>query len=100
MVNNDDPLRVLALGILAERMRRNMPSVKLARQLKASQRESMRAMVRARRSLSASQASSKRKLDLRLSDLERESRDRQLAQDAESDRRCWNLLLGHGRPGV
>jgi len=95
-----DEFRSWALKRLEEQMRRNMPSVKLARQLKASQLESRKAMARARRSLVASQAASQRKLNNRLAELDRESRERREAQDAESERRRWDLLLGQGRPGV
>jgi len=79
---------------------RNMPVARLARQLKADNRESRKAMARARRSLANAQAASKRKLNERLVLLERESRAWQDTQDAEFDRRCWDLLLGQGRPGV
>jgi len=60
---------------------RHSPGAKLARQLKASQRESGKALARARRSLAASQASSQRKLNQRLVDLERASRERREALD-------------------
>jgi len=87
-------LRVWAVEAWKKEVLRNMPSVKLARQLKASQRESKKAMAHARRSLAASQASSKRKLDQRLADLERVSRDRREAQDRELEEKRWDLLMG------
>jgi len=89
-----DEFRSWALKQLEEHMRRNLPSVKLARQLKASQRESKKAMAHARRSLASSLASSKRKLDLRLSDLEREFRERREASDREFEQRRWDLVTG------
>jgi len=72
----------------------NMPVAKLARQLKASQRESKKAMVSARRSLAASQASSQRKLNQRLAELERASSARREAQDRELEEKRWILLMG------
>jgi len=70
------------------------PGAKLVRQLKASQRESKKAIVRAGRSLAASQASSQRKLNQRLADFERVSRERREAQDREFEERRWELLMG------
>jgi len=95
-----ESLQAWALRQLEAQVKRNMPVARLARQLKADNRESRKAMARARRSLANAQAASKRKLNERLVLLERESRARQDTQDAESDRRCWDLLLGQGRPGV
>jgi len=89
-----DLFQAWALKQLEEHMRRNMPSVKVARQLKASQRESKKAMVSARRSLAASQASSQRKLHLRLAELERVSRERREAQDREFEERRWEIIMG------
>jgi len=70
------------------------PGAKLVRQLKASQRESKKDMARARRSLAASQSSSQRKLNQRLADLERASRERREAQDREFEEKRWALLMG------
>jgi len=69
------------------------PGAKVVRELKAIQRESKKAMERSRRSLSASQASSQRKLNQRLADLERESRDRRDVKDREFEQKCWQLLM-------
>jgi len=96
-----DSFQDWALRQLEAQVKRNMPAAKAARQLKADNRDSRKAMARARRSLANAQAASKRKLNERLVLLEQESRARQNTQDAESDLRLWNLLLlGHGRPGV
>jgi len=70
------------------------PGAKLARQLKAGQRESKKAWGRARRSMAAAQASSKRKLNQRLAELERESRDRREALAREFEEKQWALLMG------
>jgi len=90
----NDPLRAWAIEAWKKEVLRNMPSVKLARQFKASQRESKKAWDRARRSLAASQASSQRKLNQRLADLERASRERREALDRELEEKRWNLLTG------
>jgi len=95
-----DEFRAWSLKQLEEHMKRGMPVARIVRQLKAGQRESRKSLARARRSLAAQQASSKRKLDQRLAELERASRERGAAQDAELERRRWDLLLGQGRPGV
>jgi len=55
---------------------------------------SQRAMVRVRRSLAASQAASQRKLNQRLADLERASRERREALDRELGEKRWDLLMG------
>jgi len=73
---------------------KNLPAAKATRQLKASQRDSRKAMARSRRSLAASQASSQRKLNQRLADIERASRERREAQDREFEERRWDLLMG------
>jgi len=90
----NDPLRAWAIKAWEKGAIRNMPAAKLARQLKAERRESKRAWGRARRSLLASQAASQRKLNQRLADLERESRDRREVQDREFEERRWELLMG------
>jgi len=90
MIN--DPLRAWAIEAWQKEVLRNLPSVKLARQLKVSQRESKKDLARARRSLLASQSSSKRKLDQRLADLERASRGRREAQDREFAEKQWEIL--------
>jgi len=92
MIN--DLFRAWALEQLEGHMRRNMPVVKMARQLKVSQRESKKAMVRARRSLAASHAATQRKLNQQLSDLERESRERREVTDREFEERRWDLIMG------
>jgi len=47
----NDPLRAWAIEAWKKEVLRNLPSARAARQFKASQRESMKAMARARRSL-------------------------------------------------
>jgi len=73
---------------------KNMPSAKAARKIKAGQRESRKALARARRSLAASQASTQRKLNQRLADIERVSLERREAIDREFEERRWRLLMG------
>jgi len=72
---------------------KNLPSAKLALQLKASQRESKKALQRAQRSLAASQASSKRKLNQDLADIERVSKERRETLDREFDEKRWALIM-------
>jgi len=73
---------------------RNMPAAKAARQLKAGQRESRKALATARRSLVASQASNQRKLNQRQADIELEFRKRRESSDREFEQRRWGLLIG------
>jgi len=73
---------------------KNMPAVKAARQLKAGQRESRKALALARRSLAASQAATRRKLNQRLADLERTSLERREVRDREFEDMRWDLLVG------
>jgi len=73
---------------------KNMPAAKLVRELKASQRESKKALAHARRSLVASQASSQRKFHQRQLDLERESRERRESSDRKFDELRWQLAMG------
>jgi len=72
---------------------KNLPAVKAARQLKAGQRESRKALAQALRSLAAQQASTKRKLNTRLAEIEREFRGRREAQDREFEERRWALIM-------
>jgi len=92
MMTNE--LQAWAMKAWEKEVVRNSPGVKLARQLKASQRESKKDMARARRSMLASQASSKRKLNQHLAELERASRERREAQDREFEERRWDLIMG------
>jgi len=96
----NDEFRSWAMKVWEKEAIRSMPAARARRVLQASQREYKKELARARRSLVAFQAASQRKLNKRLAELDRESREWREAQDAESDRRLWNLLLGHGRPGV
>jgi len=69
------------------------PGAKAGRSLRAGLVQSKKDMARARRSLAASQASSKRKLNQRLADIERASRDRREASDRELDEKRWVLIM-------
>jgi len=89
-----DEFRIWALRQLGDHMRRNMPAAKMARQLKADSRGFKKSLDHARRSQSASQAASKRKLDRRLSALEGASRERRAALDRELEERRWGLIMG------
>jgi len=73
---------------------KNLPATKARRAGQAGQRESSKALARARRSLAAQQASTKRKLNTRLAEIEQEFRDRREAQDREFEERRWQLLMG------
>jgi len=90
MIN--DPFRAWAIEAWKKEVVRNMPAAKLARQLKAEQRESKKSWDRARRSLLASQSSSKRKLDQQLAELEKASRERREALDRELEQKRWEIL--------
>jgi len=70
------------------------PGAKASRSLRASLSQSKKDMVRARRSLASREASGKRKLDQRLADIERASRERREAQDRELEERRWDLIMG------
>jgi len=70
------------------------PAAKAARQLKAGRRESRKAVVQARRTLAAQQASAKRKLDKRASDIEQEFRDRREVSDRKFEELRWAILMG------
>jgi len=89
-----ESLQAWAMRQLEAQVKRNLPSVKLARQLKASQRESKKAWGRARRSMAASQSSSKRKLDQQLAELEKASRERREALDRELEEKRWDFIIG------
>jgi len=89
-----DAMGVWALGQLEAYMRRNMPAVKAVRQLRADSRETKKALDRALRAQASKQASTQRKLNQRLTDLELASRKRQASQDAEMEKRRWDLLAG------
>jgi len=73
---------------------KNMPAVKAARQLKAGQRESRKALASAGRSLAAFQASNQRKFHQRLAGIERASREWREAIDREFEQKRWDLLIG------
>jgi len=75
---------------------KNLPAAKSRRAGQASQRESSKALRRAQRSYSAQQATTKRKLNTRLEQIEQGFKDRREAQDAEMEKRRWDLLLGKG----
>jgi len=88
----NDPLCAWAIEAWKKEALRNLPSVKLARPLKADNRESQKALARARRSLAASQAASKRKLSERLVEIERVSRERREVRDRELGQKRWEIL--------
>jgi len=90
----NDSLLAWAMKAWEKEVVRNSPGAKAGRSLRAGLVQSRRDMARARRSLAASQAASKRKLNQRLADLERTSRERREVQDREFEERRWDLLLG------
>jgi len=91
-MTNDEFFCSWALKELEERMRWNMPASKAVRLLKADARESRKALNRARRSHVAQQAAIKRKLNQRLVEIEKGSRDRRDVQAAEMEKRRWEIL--------
>jgi len=88
----NDVFRDWAVEAWQKEVLKNMPSAKAARKIKAGQRESRKALASARRSIAASQAATQRKLNQRLADIERESRERWEAIDREFEKRRWDLL--------
>jgi len=92
MINEE--LSAWAMKAWEREVLKNLPAAKAVRQLKVSLSQSRKDMARARRSLAASQASSKRKLDQRLAGLELASRELREASDRKFEERCWNLLVG------
>jgi len=91
MIN--DELRAWAVEAWKKEVLKNMPAAKAARQLRASQVASRKALGQARRSLAAQQASAKRKLDKRASEIEQEFRDRREARDREFEEKRWALIM-------
>jgi len=89
----NDELRAWAMKAWEKEVIQNSPAAKASRSLRANLSQSKKDMARARRSLSASQASSKRKLNQRLVDLERASRERREASDREFEERRWQLII-------
>jgi len=69
------------------------PAAKAVRQLKTSNRESRKALRQAQRSYSAQQASTKRKLNTRLEQIEREFQGRREARDRELSEKQWALIV-------
>jgi len=90
----NDVFRDWAVEAWQKEVLKNMPSAKAARKIKASQRESRKALASARRSLAAQQASTQRKLNQRLADIAQVSRSRQEASDREFERKRWDLIIG------
>jgi len=72
---------------------RKTPGAKAGRSLRASLSQSKKDMARARRSLAASQASSRRKLNQDLAALERDSLARRESRDREFEEKRWALLM-------
>jgi len=91
---SEDDLRAWAVKAWEREVLKNMPVAKAARQLKASQRESKKALVSARRSLAASQASTQRKLNQRQAAIELEFAARRASRDREFEERRWAVLMG------
>jgi len=89
---SEDDLRAWAVKAWEREVLKNMPVAKAARQLKASQRESKKALARARRSLAAQQASNQRKLNQRQAAIERTFRERREANDREFEAKRWDLI--------
>jgi len=90
----NDELRAWAVKAWGKEVIRNSPGAKAGRSLRASLSQSKKDMARARRSLAASEAASKRKLNQRLADIERASRERREASDREFEERRWDLVMG------
>jgi len=69
------------------------PGAQASRSLRASLSLGKKDMARARRSLSSSQAVSKRKLNIRLAEIEQKARDRREASDRELEEKRWQLII-------
>jgi len=91
MIN--DALRTWAMKAWEKEVIRNSPGAKAARQFKASQRESKKALAAVRRSLASREASSKRKLSQDLADIERLASARLAASDRELEEKRWQLII-------
>jgi len=89
----NDELRVWAMKAWEKEVVRNSPVAKAGRSLRAGLSQSRKDMARARRSLAASEAFSKRKLNQRLADIERASRDRREASDRLVEEKRWQLII-------
>jgi len=72
---------------------RNLPAAKSRRAGQVQQRESRKALVRARRSLAAQQAVTKRKLDTRLAEIERAARAAREVRDGELEEKRWAIIM-------
>jgi len=90
----NDELRAWAMKAWEKEVIRNSPGAKAGRSLRASLSQSKKDMARARRSLASRQASSRRKLDQDLADIERTSRAVREASDREFEEKRWGLLMG------
>jgi len=90
----NDVFRDWAVEAWKKEVLKNRPAAKAARQLKVGQRESRKALGQARRSLAAQQASTKRKLNTRLAEIEQEFRFRREARDREFEQRRLRILMG------
>ena len=90
----NDELRAWAMKAWEKEVIRNSPVAKAGRSLRANLAQSKKDMAGARRSLVSRQASSKRKLNQHLADLERASRDRREASDRLVEERRWDLIMG------
>jgi len=89
-----DELQAWAMKAWEAEVLKNLPAAKAARRLKVGQRESRKAVERARRSLATRQASTKRRLDTRLAEIERVARDHQAARDRKFDELRLRLAMG------
>jgi len=92
----NDVFRDWAVEAWKKEVLKNLPAVKAARQLKAGQRESRKAVVRAQRSLAAQQASTKRKLNTRLAEIEQVSRAAREVRDRKFEELRWRVLMDRG----
>jgi len=92
MMTNDE-FRAWSLKQLEASMRRNMPAARIARLLKADARESKKAFARARRALASREASSRRKFNQDLTDIERLASARLAASDRELEEKRWQLII-------
>jgi len=90
----NDSLLAWAVEAWEKEVIRNSPAAKAGRSLRASLSQSRKDMARARRSLASRQASSKRRLNQHLADIERVSKERREALAREFEERRWDLLMG------
>jgi len=91
MINNE--LLSWAMKAWEKEVIRNSPGAKAGRSLRASLSQSKKDMARARRALASREASSRRKFNQDLADIERLASARLAASDRELEEKRWQLII-------